>query len=79
MSEQLIMLQGFQALGEQLLFIAGAGCLLILGTVFLLLFASDRIRARGYEINNRRKLGHDTLQKEVPTLRMRDRAETVQG
>ena len=70
MGEQLITLQGLPALGEQLLFVAGACCMMILGTVFLLLFASDRTRARGHELNSRHKLGHETLQKEVPALRI---------
>lgn len=65
MSEQLFLLQGFQGLVGQLMLIAGICCVLILGTVFLVLFANDRTRARGYEQNNRRKLGHEVPQKKA--------------
>ena len=65
MYEQLIILQGLQVLGEQFMLIAAACCTLILGTVFFLLFASDRTRAKGYEFNSRRKLGHEELPEEV--------------
>ena len=68
MGEQLILQQDFQSLGEQLILVTGVCSVLILGTVFLLLLLSDRTRARGYELNSRCKLGHDTLQKETPNI-----------
>ena len=69
MHEQFIILQGLQVLSWQFMLIAGACCILILGTVFFLLFASDRTRAKGYEYNSRYKLGHEHLPEEVEFAR----------
>ncbi len=50
----------------QLMLLAGAGFFLVLGAVMLLLLSSDRSRARGYELNSRRKMGHEFLPKKKP-------------
>ncbi len=66
MYEQLILLQGHQAMAGQLILLAGAGFFLVLGAVMLLLLSSDRTRARGYEFSSRRKLGHEFLTNKKP-------------
>ena len=61
MSEQLMILQGFQGLGGQIVLIAAACGILVLGIIVLLLISGDRTRAKGHEFNSRRKLEHDLL------------------
>ena len=58
MYENLLILENLPELGERLLFLAGVICVLVLGTVLLLLFASGLARTRGQEVKSRRKLGH---------------------
>ena len=69
MYEPLISLESLHLPGERFFLLALFCLVLILGTVFLLLFAGDRTRARGYEVNSHRKLGHDPP----------ERAELIRG
>ncbi len=66
MYEQLIILQGHQGMAGQLMLLVGVGVFLVLGAVMLLLLSSDRTRTRGYELNSRRKLGHEFLPNKKP-------------
>ncbi len=70
--EQLIILQGLRLQGEQVVLIAGASSFLVLGIVVLLLFISERTRARCHEQNSHRKLGHEYLPWEKPDQGLRE-------
>lgn len=59
MYESLMSLDSLHLAGKGLFLLALFSLVLILETVFLLLFAGERTRAREYEVNSRRKLGHD--------------------
>ncbi len=67
MLETLALVESFSdysTLGKRIALLTGLIYLLALGAVAFLLFAGDRVRARGYECTSRRKLGHEQLDKD---------------
>ena len=66
MLETLALMESFSDyshLGRRIALLTGLIYLLALGAVAFLLFAGDRVRARGYEFTSRRKLGHEQWDK----------------